>query len=59
MQIFVEILTIFFGFLTVITEHVQAVLGSIAELPCDLSADAGDKIRLVLWLNNNNTVIYR
>jgi len=52
-------LFLFFYSFIVITEQVQAILGGTAELPCDLSVVPGDKIRLVLWSNNNNTVIYR
>ncbi|CAL8139508.1 unnamed protein product [Orchesella dallaii] len=38
-------------------DQVQALLGNIAELPCDLNAHIGEKIRLVLWARND-TVIY-
>lgn len=40
------------------SDQVQALLGNIAELPCDLNAHIGEKIRLVLW-SRNDTVIYR
>ncbi|ODM99481.1 Butyrophilin subfamily 1 member A1 [Orchesella cincta] len=39
------------------SDQVQALLGNIAELPCDLNAHIGEKIRLVLW-SRNDTVIY-
>ncbi|XP_021945132.2 uncharacterized protein LOC110843474 isoform X2 [Folsomia candida] len=42
----------------VVADQVQAVLGNIAELPCDLNVASGDKIRLVLWSRDTSTVIY-
>ena len=51
------ILTIFL-FTSEHAEQVQAVVGNIAELPCDLTVNPGDRIRLILW-SMNSTVIYR
>ncbi|OXA61210.1 Protein turtle [Folsomia candida] len=46
------------SFFRVVADQVQAVLGNIAELPCDLNVASGDKIRLVLWSRDTSTVIY-
>ena len=46
----------FFFFLAVPVRNVEAVLGGVAELPCDiLPEDAHDDVYLVLWFKANAT----
>ena len=53
-QILITIL--FFFFLAVPVRNVEAVLGGVAELPCDiLPEDAHDDVYLVLWFKANAT----
>jgi hypothetical protein len=51
-----ERLTFVFVFLPVPIRNVEAVLGAVAELPCDiLPEDAHDDVYLVLWFKENAT----